>query len=61
MKLTAGFKRYFERLRRSGVCNMYEAAPYLVRDFNISIDDARNMLLQWMQTYDPKDPDYANL
>lgn len=53
-----GFKEYFdylERLRRSGVVNMFGSAPYLAEEFELSMRDARDVVTAWMKNYDPKD------
>lgn len=53
-----GMKDYFvylERLRRSGVTNMFGAAPYLQEEFGLSRRDARDTLTAWMNNYDPED------
>jgi len=46
---------YLERLRRSGVTNMFGAAPYLQEEFGLSRRDARDTLTAWMNNYDPED------
>ena len=61
MELTRQHKRILETIRRSGIVNMYGAAPYLADAANISIKDARQLLMKWMDTYDPKDKDYVDL
>lgn len=43
---------YLERLRQSGVTNMYGACPYLERRFKISHRDASNVLSKWMKNYE---------
>ena len=50
---------YLEELRRSGVTNMYGATPYLMDEFNLSKEDAREVLKDWMENYNPDD--YADL
>jgi len=42
---------YLENLRESGVTNMFGAAPYLKDAFDISMLDAKQILLEWMQNY----------
>ncbi len=45
---------YLERLRRSGVTNMYGARPYLQRAFPELADEpqqARDILWAWMNSY----------
>ena len=59
--MTKKHKLYLERLRRSGRTNMFGAAPYLANYFNIDKYEARKILSEWMQTYDPEDPDYKEL
>lgn len=46
---------YLEKLRRSGVTNMFEAVPYLVEEFNLDYDEARKVLKEWMENYNPND------
>ena len=50
---------YLEELRRSGVTNMYGATPYLMDEFNLSKEDAKEVLKDWMENYNPDD--YADL
>lgn len=40
--------RYLERLRESGVTNMFGATPYLMREFRLSKSEAREVLLDWI-------------
>lgn len=56
--IPAGMEEYFnylEDLRRSGVTNMFGAAPYLEEEFGIGTQEARRILSLWMKTYDRKD------
>jgi len=46
---------YLEELRRSGVTNMYGAAPYLMNEFGLSKVEARKELANWMKNYDSDD------
>ena len=53
-----GMKEYFiylEQLRRSGVTNMFGAAPYLADEFGLEMGVARNILVSWMENYDRED------
>jgi len=46
-------KEYFEyltNLRDSGVTNMFGAAVYLQRDFGLSRQESRDILLKWMES-----------
>ena len=48
---------YLEYLRRSGETNMYGATPYLMEEFDLPRDEARKILVDWMQNYNPDDYD----
>ena len=53
-----GMREYFfflEGLRRSGIVNMYGAAPYLADEFGLGTDEARKILALWMKSYDRED------
>lgn len=55
MKTDNKYWIYLEMLRRSGVTNMYGAAPYLQKEFNISKQEAVKILADWMKNYNPED------
>ena len=42
---------YLEALRKSGVTNMFGAAPYLEREFGMDEDEAVKILKQWMVSF----------
>ena len=46
---------YLEELRQSGVTNMFGATPYLMEEFGLSRYEAKDVLLQWMKSYERKD------
>ena len=46
---------YLEKLRRSGVTNMFGAVPYLVEEFGLDRDEAKKILTEWMENYNPDD------
>lgn len=48
---------YLEKLRRSGVTNMYGASSYLEAEFGISRKEAISILADWMTNYNPSDYD----
>lgn len=50
---------YLNELRRSGVTNMFGATPYIIEEFNISEEDAKNSLKTWMVIFD--EDGYDNL
>lgn len=57
-RATAKYFAYLERLRESGVTNMYGAVPYLQGAFPELKSDrsrAHEILTAWMRSYD--DPD----
>lgn len=47
---------YLENLRKSGKINMFGAAPYLAKEFNIDdMDEARKIVSGWMLNYNKAD------
>ena len=46
---------YLDELRQSGETNMFGAAPYLVERFEMSKEEARDMLSLWMKSYNKND------
>ena len=42
---------YLEALRKSGATNMYGASPYLQQAFGLSKQEARDVLMKWMESY----------
>ena len=46
---------YLENLRRSGVCNMFGATPYIMDEFDVDKKEARDILIDWMNNYNPDD------
>ena len=46
---------FLEKLRRSGVTNMFGAAPYLMEEFGLSKSEANKILGDWMKNYNPDD------
>lgn len=46
------YYRYIEKLRASGITNMFEASVYLEDEFNLYNDDAKKILVSWMKNYD---------
>lgn len=56
-KTTNKYWIYLENLRRSGVTNMFGAAPYLAEEFDLNMAEAKKILVEWMQNYNPGDYD----
>lgn len=49
------YNQYLEKLRRSGVINMFGAVPYLMEEFDLDKQEATNVLKDWMENYNPDD------
>jgi len=47
---------YLDALRESGATNMFGAAPYIVEEFGVSRSNAKQFLLNWMQTFEERHP-----
>ena len=45
------YYEYLDFLRESGVTNMFGAAPYLEDRFDLSRQEARKILIEWMEQY----------
>lgn len=56
MTLQEKVNLFLDKLRESGVTNMFGAAPYLVEEFGVSRHEARDLLLNWMQTFKERHP-----
>ena len=52
MKLTDEHYDYLMYLRDSGETNMWGAAPYLQREFDISYAEAKDLLIEWINLFD---------
>lgn len=46
--------KFLDKLRESGVTNMFGAGPYVCREFGVSRDEARHIVMSWMDTFDGK-------
>lgn len=54
--MTAEHKRYLDELLRSGVTNMFGAAPYLRNAFPaLTNEQAKKILGEWMRTFKEED------
>ncbi len=42
---------FLDGLRESGATNMFGAAPYLMDEFDLTKDEARSIVLFWMETF----------
>ena len=52
--------KFLEALRRTGVTNMWGAAPYLleVKEFKLTPEQAKQVLLSWIANYDELNQKY---
>lgn len=55
MKTNNKYWIYLEWLRRTGITNIYGASPYLQNEFNLDAKEAKQILVSWMQNYNPND------
>lgn len=44
-------KEYLDRLRDTGITNMYFATDHLMNKFRIMYEDAKAILIEWMALY----------
>lgn len=49
------YLEYLDELKDSGDVNMFGAATYLAADFNLSRNEAREIVKYWMNTYGKED------
>ena len=55
-------EQYFEfldDLRESGVTNMFGAGPYLQTAFGLSRYEAKDIVIEWMQTFSQRKANLA--
>jgi uncharacterized protein YciI len=53
-KMTNEHKDFLNALRDSGVINMFGAGAYLQREFGISRQKAKTILLEWMKSFNDR-------
>jgi len=46
---------YLDRLKESGVTNMFGAGEYIEEEFNLSRKEAKEVLVYWMRTSGKED------
>jgi hypothetical protein len=51
MKMTDEHYNYLIDLRDSGEVNMWSATHYLVQDFGVSYEDAKKILIQYIESF----------
>lgn len=47
---------YLDTMQKSGVINMFGAAPYISEVFGVNKQEARQYLKNWMDTYQDRHP-----
>jgi hypothetical protein len=47
---------YLDIVRESGVTNMFGATPYLMVEYDLEHDEARAILVFWMETFSQRHP-----
>lgn len=53
-------KEYFvwlDELRESGETNMYGASAFLMNEFDLDRQEAKAILIEWMQTFSKRHPE----
>ena len=51
----AQVNKFLNDLRETGVTNMYGASPYIQEIFGVTKYDANRFLVNWMETFTPKE------
>lgn len=54
-QVTDSHLSYLDRLRESGVTNMFGAGAYLENEFDVSPTEAKTILTYWMLTFGKDD------
>jgi hypothetical protein len=47
---------YLDRLRESGITNMFGAGPYVENEFGLGRQEAKEHLIEWMETFEDRHP-----
>lgn len=47
---------YLDRLRESGITNMFGAGPYVEDEFGLGRQEAKDLLIEWMETFEDRHP-----
>lgn len=42
---------YLDKLRESGITNMFGAAPYVANTFNMTAKEAQDATVEWMENF----------
>lgn len=54
--VTEAHLNYLDRLRESGATNMFGAGPYVQQTFSVSKNEAREIVLYWMESFEERNP-----
>ena len=57
LPIDAEMLEYLDALRKSGVTNMFGAAPYLERAYGLTPTFAKQVLSNWMATFSERHPE----
>jgi len=52
VELTEEVVQFLDNLRESSVTNMFGAAPYIMEEFDVDRNMARDLLKHWMENFD---------
>ena len=47
---------YLDKLRESGVTNMWGASTYIEKEFDVSRRESGDLLVKWMKTFTERHP-----
>ena len=56
MTLQEKVNLFLDKLRESGSINMFGAAPYVSEAFGVSKYEARDLVKNWMKTFEERHP-----
>jgi hypothetical protein len=56
MELQDDVNMFLDRLREIGAINMFGAAPYVVEAFGVGKQESRDLVKNWMLTFDERHP-----
>lgn len=48
--------KFLDRLREKGTTNMYGSAPYVQRQFGVGAQQAKEIVMEWMATFEARHP-----
>ena len=59
LKFNPNYYEYLDRLRESGVVNMFGAGEYVETEFDVTKQEAKEIVLDWMRTFTERHPQGA--